>query len=114
LKTFPDTGQYRFCGHKTADVLNCFPQSNQAKAKTILHDIWCAEAKGKAAKAFALFVQTFEDKYPNATASLQQDQTELRAFYDVSAAHWQSIRPTNPIVSALPRSATGQSDQRSA
>jgi putative transposase len=68
-------------------VLICLPQSTQAKAKTILYDIWCAEAKGKAAKAFALFVKTFEDKYPKATASLQKDQTELRAFYDAPAAH---------------------------
>ena len=39
-----------------------FPQSTQAKAMTILHDIWCAETKKKAAKAFDLFVKNLEDK----------------------------------------------------
>ncbi|MFT5967320.1 MAG: putative transposase [Yoonia sp.] len=100
-KTFLDKCQQRCWGHKTANVLNCFPQPTQAKARTILHDIWRAEAKKKAAKAFDLFVKTLEDKYPKATASLQQDQTELRAFYDVPAAHWQSIRTPNPIESGI-------------
>jgi transposase-like protein len=80
LKTFPDTGLHRCCGHKTAGVLNCLTQLTQVKAKTMLHDIWRTETKEKAAKAFDLFVKTLEGKYPKATASLQKDQTELRAF----------------------------------
>jgi transposase-like protein len=100
-ETFPDTCQQRCWVHKTANVLNCFPKSTQAKAKTMLHDIWRAETKKNAENAFNLFVKTFEDKYPKATASLQKDQTELLAFYDFPAAHWQSIRTTNPIESAF-------------
>ncbi len=46
-------------------------------------------------------MKTFEDKYPKATASLQKDRTELLAFYDFPAMHWQSIRTTNPIESAF-------------
>jgi putative transposase len=49
-KTVPDTYQHRCWGHKTGGVLNCFPQSNQAKAKTMLYDIWRAEAKEKPRK----------------------------------------------------------------
>jgi putative transposase len=60
-----------------------------------------AETKKKSENAFDLFVKTFEDKYPKATASLQKDRTELLAFYDFPAAHWQSIRTTNPIESAF-------------
>lgn len=100
-ETFPDTCQQRCWVHKTGNVLNCFPKSTQSKAKTMLHDIWRAETKKKAEIAFDLFVKTFEDKYPKATASLQKDQTELLAFYDFPAAHWQSIRTTNPIESAF-------------
>jgi hypothetical protein len=61
-KTIPDTCQHRCWGQKQPTCLTAFLQSNQAKAKTTLHDIWCAEAKEKAAKTFALFVQTFEVK----------------------------------------------------
>jgi putative transposase len=39
-EAFPDTRQQRCWVHKTANVLNCFPKSTQAKAKTMLHDIW--------------------------------------------------------------------------
>jgi putative transposase len=100
-ETFPDTRQQRCWVHKTGNVLNCFPKSTQSKAKTMLHDIWRAETKKKAEIAFALFIKTFEDKYPKATATLQKDRTELLAFYDFPAAHWQSIRTTNPIESAF-------------
>ncbi len=100
-ETYPGTPQQRCWVHKTGNVLNCFPKSTQPKAKTMLHDIWRAETRKSAEQAFDLFVKTFEDKYPKATASLQKDRTELLAFYDFPAMHWQSIRTTNPIESAF-------------
>lgn len=100
-ETFPDTRQQRCWVHKTGNVLNCFPKSTQPKAKTMIHDIWRAETRKNAEKAFDLFVKTFADKYPKAAASMQKDRVELLAFYDFPAAHWQSIRTTNPIESAF-------------
>ena len=61
-KTIPDTCQHRCWGQKQPACSTAFPQSTQAKAKTTLHDICCAEAKEKAAKTFARFAQTFEVK----------------------------------------------------
>ena len=69
-ETYPNTPQQRCWMHKTGSVLNCFPKSTQPKAKTMLHDIWLGETRKTAEKAFDLFVKTFEDKYPKATASL--------------------------------------------
>jgi transposase-like protein len=43
----------------------------------------------------------YEPKHPKATLCLQKDQTELMAFFDVPARHWQSIRTSNPIESAF-------------
>lgn len=100
-EVYPETRQQRCWMHKTMNVLNYLPKSSQAKAKQALHDIWQAETKVAAEKAFDLFVKTYEPKYPKATLCLQKDREELLAFYDFPAQHWQSIRTTNPIESTF-------------
>ena len=98
---YPDTGQQRCWVHKTANVLNKLPKTSQPKAKQALHDIWMAETKADALKAFDLFIKTYKDKYPKVVQSLLKDQHELLRFYDFPAKHWQSIRTTNPIESTF-------------
>jgi len=98
---YPETRHQRCWMHKTMNVLNCLPKSGQAKAKQALHNIWQAETKDNAEKAFDLFLKTYEPKYPKATLCLQKDHEELMAFYDFPAQHWQSIRTSNPIESTF-------------
>jgi transposase-like protein len=100
-EVYPETRQQRCWMHKTMNVLNCLPKSAQAKAKGSLHDIWQAETKAKAEKAFDLFVKMYEPKYPKAAICLQKDREEMMAFYDFPAQHWQSIRTSNPIESTF-------------
>lgn len=96
---FPAMRHQRCWVHKTANVLNKMPKSAQPKAKQALHEIWMAETKKDAESAFDLFIKTYEDKYPGTTQCLLKDQDELLTFYDFPAAHWKSIRTTNPIES---------------
>jgi transposase-like protein len=98
---YPKARQQRCWMHKTMNVLNYLPKSTQAKAKQSLHEIWQAETKAAAEKAFELFIKIYEPKYPKATLCLQKDRTELLAFYDFPAQHWQSIRTSNPIESTF-------------
>ncbi len=100
-EVYPETRQQRCWMHKTMNVLNCLPKSAQAKAKDSLHDIWQAETKAGAEKAFDLFVAMYEPKYPKAAICLQKDRDEMMAFYDFPAQHWQSIRTSNPIESTF-------------
>jgi putative transposase len=100
-EVYPETRQQRCWMHKTMNVLNCLPKSAQAKAKDSLHDIWQAETKENAEKAFDLFVKMYEPKYPKAAICLQKDRDEMMAFYDFPAQHWQSIRTSNPIESSF-------------
>jgi putative transposase len=100
-EVYPETRQQRCWMHKTMNVLNCLPKSAQAKAKQSLHDIWQAETKADAEKAFDLFVKMYEPKYPKAAICLQKDRDEMLAFYDFPAQHWQSIRTSNPIESTF-------------
>ena len=100
-EVYPETRQQRCWMHKTMNVLNCLPKSAQAKAKDSLHDIWQAETKADAEKAFDLFIKMYEPKYPKAAICLQKDRDEMMAFYDFPAQHWQSIRTSNPIESTF-------------
>lgn len=98
---YGDTKQQRCWMHKTMNVLNYLPKSSQVKAKEALHNIWQAETKAYAEKAFDLFIKTYEAKYPKATLCLQKDREELMAFYGFPAKHWQSLRTGNPIESTF-------------
>lgn len=71
-EVFPGTRQQRCWMHKTGNVLNALPKASQPKAKQTLHDIWQAETKTDAEKAFDLFIKTYEAKYPKATNCLQK------------------------------------------
>jgi len=98
---YPDTRQQRCWVHKTMNILNCLPKTAQPKAKQALHDIWQAETREQAEKAYDLFIEVYEPKYPKATLCLHKDREELMAFFDFPAQHWQSIRTSNPIESTF-------------
>ncbi len=100
-EVYPETRQQRCWMHKTMNVLNYLPKSAQPKAKQALHEIWQAQTREDAEKAFDLFIQTYEPKYPKAAICLHKDREALLAFYDYPAQHWQSIRTSNPIESTF-------------
>ena len=100
-KTFETTHDQRCWVHKTSNILNKMPKSIQAKAKQHLHDIWMAETREDAEKAFDRFVETYQLKYPKASECLEKDRDRLLAFYDFPAEHWIHIRTSNPIESTF-------------
>jgi putative transposase len=95
------TKEQRCWVHEMANVLDKLPKGSQAKAKGLLHEIYLAETKEAAKKAFDLFVSTYGAKYPKATECLEKDREVLLAFYDFPAEHWVHIRTTNPIESVF-------------
>ncbi len=100
-KVYPETRHQRCWVHKTANVLNKLPKSVQPKVKEALHDIWMAETRDDAYKAFDSTVKRFGDKYPGAIKCLVKDKEQMLAFYDFPAVHWQHIRTSNPIESTF-------------
>ena len=100
-KVFSQTRSQRCWVHKTANILNKLPKHSQPKAKQYIHDIWMAETREHAERAFDLFIKTYELKYPKAAQCLEKDREELLAFYDFPADHWPHIRTSNPIESTF-------------
>jgi transposase-like protein len=98
---YPQTREQRCWVHKTANILDKMPKSLHEKAKAMLQEIWMAATRQEASKAFDLFVQTFEAKYPKAVECLVRDREVLLTFYDFPAEHWVHLRTTNPIESTF-------------
>jgi transposase-like protein len=100
-EVWPQTRGQRCWVHKTANVLNKLPNSQQPKAKRALQEIWMAETKKDALAAFDAFVETWGVKYDKAVECLIKDRDALLAFYDFPAEHWKHLRTTNVIESSF-------------
>jgi putative transposase len=100
-QVWSSTRSQRCWVHKSANVLDKLPKGVQPKAKAALHDIYEAETRAKAEKAFDLFVTTYGAKYPKAVECLAKDREALLVFYDFPAEHRRHIRTTNPIESTF-------------
>jgi putative transposase len=100
-QVFPKTRRQRCWMHKTCNVLNHFPKSQQPAAKAALQDVWMAATNAEALAALGRFTRDYQAKYPKAAECLLKDRDELLAFYDFPAEHWQHLRTTNPIESTF-------------
>ena len=100
-EVWPKTREQRCWVHKTANVLNKLPKSQQRKAKRALQEIWMAETKADAETAFDAFIESYQVKYDKAAECLKKDREALLAFYDFPAEHWKHLRTTNPIESTF-------------
>ena len=100
-EVFPKTRRQRCWVHKTANILDKLPKSMHSKAKSMIHEMYMAETKADALKAFDHFVESYESKYPKAVECLTKDKEDLFTFYDFPGIHWIHIRTTNPIESTF-------------
>ncbi len=98
---FPTTRRQRCWVHKTANILDKMPKSIHSKVKTRIHDMYMADTKKNAMKAYDEFLALYEAKYPKACDCLSKDKDDLFTFYDFPAEHWIHIRTTNPIESTF-------------
>src|SRR5215213_1895249 len=100
-EVWPTTQEQRCWVHKTANILNKLPKSQQPKAKRSLQEIWMAETRADAEVAFDAFIAGYELKYEKATDCLDKDREALLAFYNFPAEHWKHLRTSNPIESTF-------------
>jgi len=98
---FPATRVQRCWVHKTANILDKMPKGVQGRAKQRIHDMYLAETKEEALKAYREFLTLYDAKFPAACECLRKDKDVLFTFYDFPAEHWKHIRTTNPIESTF-------------
>ena len=113
-EVWPTCVEQRCWVHKTANVLNKLPKSQQPKAKRSLQEIWMAETKAEAETAFDAFIEAYELKYEKAAECLAKDRDALLAFTtslpstgNICAPRTRSRAPSPPCVIArsAPRAA---------
>lgn len=100
-KVYPTCAEQRCWVHKTANVLDKLPKTAHEKAKDMLKEIYAAENRGEAEKAFARFLETYEGKYPKAAECLSKDKVQLFTFFSFPSEHWYHIRSTNAVESVF-------------
>jgi len=100
-EVYPETRHQRCWVHKISNVLNYLPKNMHAQAKNDLEQIWMAETRAKARRAWIEFIEKYRFKYPKAVGCIEKNEEELLAFYDFPAEHWKSLRTTNPIESTF-------------
>ncbi len=98
---YPATKEQRCWVHKTANVLDKLPKSQQPKAKEMIHQMYGADTQEEALDQYEQFMQLFEAKYPKACECLSKDKEALFTFYHFPAHHWRHLRTTNPIESTF-------------
>jgi putative transposase len=113
-EVYPTARQQRCWQHKTMNVLNCLPKLSQPKAKAAIHNIWQAETKDHAEKAFDLFIKIYEPKYLKAALCLQKDRP---SSWHSSTSQLNIGRASAPVIQLIlpsPRSATVPNARRAA
>jgi transposase-like protein len=110
-EVWPQSRGQRCWVHKTANVLNKLPKSQQSKAKRALQEIWMAETKKDAFAAFDLFVETWGVKYDKAVECLVKiamrywpSTTSRQSTGNICARPTLSKARSPPCVTALVRS----------
>lgn len=98
---FPRMQQQLCWVHKTANVLDKLPKSLQGKAKNMIYNIYLAPTKMDANVAFDIFIEEFDAKYQKAVDCIRDHRAMLMTFFNYPAEHWQHIRSTNVVESAL-------------
>jgi len=58
----------------------------------MIHQMYMAETKENALKAYRHFLDVYSDKYPKAVECLKKDEEVLFSFYNFPAVHWIHIR----------------------
>ena len=94
-EVWPQTRGQRCWVHKTANVLNKLPKSQQSKAKRALQEIWMAETKKDALAAFDVFVETWASNTTRRWNVSPRIRCAIRPLR-VPAEHWKHCaRPTS-------------------
>jgi len=96
----PDSAQQRCTNHKTMNVIDKLPKTEQPEAIQRLRAIWQAGSEKTARKLAGRLIADFRTAgYDRAAACLEDDLDRCLTFYQFPAAHWPHLRTTNVVES---------------
>ena len=96
----PGSAQQRCTNHKTMNVVDKLPGSEQPEAVTRLRAIWQADSEQAARKLAGRLIGAFRAAgYDRAADCLEDDLDRCLTFYQFPEAHWSHLRTTNVVES---------------
>ena len=96
----PDSKQQRCTNHKTMNVIDKLPQSEQPEAIKRLRAIWQSDSEDVARDLATKQVADFRTAgYDRAAACLEDDLDRCLTFYQFQEPHWSHLRTTNVVES---------------
>lgn len=94
-EVFPKSLRQRCLSHKTRNVLDKIPDSARAEVKGMVQAAYYAPNQEVARMMAAKVLETYQDPYPSAMKSFQDDFEACIAHLRCPAAHHKRIRTTN-------------------
>ena len=95
-EVFGETCEQRCWFHKTGNILNRMPKSIHGKAKSDIHQIWMAETREEAYKAFDHFVEKYAAKYSEACECLKQDRDSTARVLRLPSRALEALENNQP------------------
>jgi putative transposase len=92
---FPNSLRQRCLAHKTRNVLDKVPDSTRADVKALIQAAYYAPNQEVARMIAAEVLETYQDRYPAAMRSFQDDWEACIAYLRCPAVHHKRIRTTN-------------------
>lgn len=98
----PQSAQQRCTNHKTMNVLDKLPKTEQPEMTRRLRGIWQAGREKAARQLAATLIGDLRGAgYDRGADCLEADLDRCLTFYRFPEAHWQHLRTTNPIESVF-------------
>ena len=94
---WPFVKRQRCWAHKLRNVANYLPKKLQKACMGQARDIYAAEGRAAALRAFRVWARTWRPICREAVLCLEQDFGDMLAFFDVPKPLWKRVRTTNAI-----------------
>jgi transposase-like protein len=98
-EVYPKANWQRCWCHKMRNVISCYPKRLRGEVAIRLREMYNASTRDQALVLMDNFAKRYQAEYPRAVECLLKDRDILLTYFDYPAAHWQSIKTTNPIES---------------
>ena len=101
-EVFPKSLRQRCLAHKTRNVLDKVPNSTRDEVKAMIRAAYYAPNQEVAKKVADDVLKTYQDRYPSAMKSFQDDWAASIAYMRCPHAHHKRIRTTNLLERSFP------------
>ena len=95
----PEGQEQRCWNHKSMNVVDHLPKTDQPAARQLLHGMAFADSRAACERKRDQFIRRYQKNYPKAGETLLRDWDRMITFYAFPKQHWVHLRTTNIVES---------------